>query len=74
MLLATSIDNVAAASDGLAWRSPDCRDAGFDCNDVVHGDTVEEIMAQVRPHAASAHGVQVDETLERQLQPLVHEG
>ncbi len=50
-----------------------CRDAGFDCDAVVRGHSVEEILAQVRPHAAEVHQVQVDEPMERQLQTLVKE-
>lgn len=48
-----------------------CRDAGFDCDAVVRGDTVDDVMAQVRPHAADVHHVQVDEAMEEQLRPLV---
>ena len=42
-----------------------CRDAGFDCNAVVTGETVEDIVAQVRPHAASTHEVEVDDEMSR---------
>ncbi len=49
-----------------------CRDAGFDCNAVVRGDSVDEIMAQVRPHAAEAHSLNVTNDVERQLVPLIH--
>lgn len=48
-----------------------CRDAGFDCDAVVRGETVDEILAQVRPHAASTHHVQVDGPMEDQLRPLI---
>lgn len=48
-----------------------CRDAGFDCDAVVRGDTIEEILAQVGPHAAEAHGVHVDEAVETKLTPLI---
>ncbi len=48
-----------------------CRDAGFDCDAVVRGDTVDDVMAQVRPHAADVHHVQVDEAMEEQLRPLI---
>lgn len=37
----------------------ECRDAGFDCDAVVEGETVEEVMAQVGPHAKEVHGVDV---------------
>lgn len=48
-----------------------CRDAGFDCDAVVQGDSDEEVMAQVRPHAQTAHGVEVTPEMERQLAGLV---
>ncbi len=51
-----------------------CRDAGFDCDAIVHGETVAEILAQVRPHAAQAHQVVVDPPMEKQLAGLVTEG
>jgi predicted small metal-binding protein len=50
-----------------------CRDAGFDCDATVRGDTVEDILAQVRPHAAEAHQVTVDRSMEQQLAGLVQE-
>jgi predicted small metal-binding protein len=51
-----------------------CRDAGFDCDAVVQGDTVEEVLSQVRPHAADVHGVNVDTGMEDQLKPLIADG
>jgi predicted small metal-binding protein len=48
-----------------------CRDAGFDCDAVVRGESVEEILHQVRPHAAEVHLVHVDEPMARQLATLV---
>lgn len=36
-----------------------CRDAGFDCDAVVEGASVEEVLAQAGPHAKEAHGVDV---------------
>ena len=50
-----------------------CRDAGFDCDAVVTGATVDDILAQVRSHAAAVHGVDVDTTMERQLQTLIRD-
>jgi predicted small metal-binding protein len=34
-----------------------CRDIGFDCGKVVHGDTEEEVLAQAAQHAQNDHGV-----------------
>ncbi len=50
-----------------------CRDAGFDCDAVVRGESVEDILAQVRPHAAEVHHLHVDEQTGRQLATLVRE-
>ncbi len=50
-----------------------CRDAGFDCDAVVRGETAEEILAQVRPHAQSAHGLTVTPELEQELAGIVRE-
>lgn len=50
-----------------------CRDAGFDCDAVVRGETVEEILDQVRPHAASAHDAQVTPAMATELRSLVRE-
>jgi predicted small metal-binding protein len=36
-----------------------CRDAGFDCDAVVEGETVEQVLAQAGPHAKEVHGVDV---------------
>jgi predicted small metal-binding protein len=36
-----------------------CRDAGFDCDAVVEGETTEEVLAQAGPHAREVHGVEV---------------
>ena len=50
-----------------------CRDAGFDCDAVVHGETVDDVMAQVGPHAKEAHGADVTPEMAGQLKTLVHD-
>lgn len=50
-----------------------CSDAGFDCDAVVTGATVAEILALVRPHAAAVHGVDVDTAMEQQLRALIRD-
>ncbi len=50
-----------------------CRDAGFDCDAVVHGQTTDDILAEVRPHAEQEHGVQVTPEMEQQLAGLVRD-
>jgi predicted small metal-binding protein len=44
-----------------------CRDAGFDCDAVVQGDSVDDVLAQVGPHAAEVHGVEVTPEMREQL-------
>ena len=48
-----------------------CREAGFDCNTVVTGDTSEEILHQVRSHATADHGVTVTPVLTEQIRALI---
>lgn len=46
------------------------RDAGFDCDAVVTGQSTQEELQQLGPHARDVHGVQVTPELE-QLNGLV---
>lgn len=48
-----------------------CRDAGFDCDGVVRGDTVDDVLNQARDHASQAHGVEVTPQMEKDLAGLV---
>jgi predicted small metal-binding protein len=50
-----------------------CRDAGFDCDAVVHGETEDDVMAQAGPHARDAHGVEVTPEMAGQIRTLVHD-
>ena len=50
-----------------------CRDAGFDCDAVVHGETEDDVMAQAGPHAEDAHGVRVTPEMAGQIRTLVHD-
>jgi predicted small metal-binding protein len=50
-----------------------CRDAGFDCDAVVRGDSVEEVMAQAGPHTRRAHGVEVTPEMAARIRTLVHD-
>lgn len=51
-----------------------CRDAGFDCNTVVRGETTQDILRQVRAHARERHQAELTPELEGQVRPLIHEG
>ena len=35
------------------------REAGFDCDAVIRGDTVDEVMDQAGPHGREVHGLAV---------------
>ncbi len=50
-----------------------CREAGFDCDAVVHGDSVDHVMAQVGPHVKEVHGVDVTPELAGRLSTLVRD-
>jgi predicted small metal-binding protein len=50
-----------------------CRDAGFDCGATVRGESTQEILDQVRPHAAQVHHVEVDGSMAKQLEGLIVE-
>ena len=38
-----------------------CRDAGFDCDKIVRGETEEEIMKIVSEHAMRDHGMKPED-------------
>jgi predicted small metal-binding protein len=59
--------------NGGIMRELRCRDAGFDCDTVVHGESDDEIFAQAAPHAEQAHGVQVTPEMKQQLANLIHD-
>jgi predicted small metal-binding protein len=50
---------VSASSGGIAVKELRCRHIGFDCDAVAHGESVDDVMARVGPHAKEAHGVDV---------------
>jgi predicted small metal-binding protein len=50
-----------------------CRDIGFDCDAVVHGLTLDDVMAQVGPHAKEAHDVDVTPETAASITTLVHD-
>jgi len=50
-----------------------CSDAGFDCSAVVEGETTDDVLAQVGPHAKEVHGVEVTPEMRDQLATLVRD-
>lgn len=51
-----------------------CREAGFDCNTVVDGETAGEVLTKVRSHASADHDVVVTPGMEDLLRTLIKTG
>jgi predicted small metal-binding protein len=50
-----------------------CRDAGFDCDGVLQGESVDDVIAQAGPHAKEVHGVDVTPEMAGQIRTLVRD-
>jgi predicted small metal-binding protein len=51
-----------------------CSDVGFDCPDVIRGDTEEEVMAQAAVHARDAHGIEeIDDETAQAIRAQIHD-
>ncbi|RFU19031.1 DUF1059 domain-containing protein [Geodermatophilus marinus] len=50
-----------------------CRDAGFDCDTVLRGETVDDLLDQAGPHAKQVHGIEVTPDRAAQLRTLVRD-
>ena len=50
-----------------------CRDVGFACDARVQGESVDDVMAQVTPHAKEVHGVEVTPEMDGQIRTLVRD-
>jgi predicted small metal-binding protein len=50
-----------------------CRDAGFDCDAVVRGETVDDVMAQAGPHVEEIHGEKVTPEMAGRIATVVHD-
>ncbi len=49
-----------------------CRDAGFNCDYVMTGNTDEDVIRQARQHGAQKHNVQqLSPDMERQLKTKI---
>jgi len=49
------------------------RDAGFDCEHVIHAESEEELLRQVAEHAQTVHGIEVTPELVEQMKSLIRE-
>jgi predicted small metal-binding protein len=55
-------------------RELNCREVGFDCDEVMRGDTDEEVMSQAAAHARDVHGMnEIDEETGARIQSLIHD-
>ena len=48
-----------------------CREAGFDCEGVIHANTEEEVLEQAAQHAQLVHGVMVTPELAQQIKVVI---
>jgi predicted small metal-binding protein len=59
--------------EGL-MKQLNCREAGFDCQGVITGETEQEVMSKAAEHAREAHGItEVDEELGAKLRGLIRD-
>jgi predicted small metal-binding protein len=50
-----------------------CRDAGFDCPQVIRAENENEVLQQAAAHAATAHQVEVTPQLAEAIKGLIRE-
>ena len=50
-----------------------CRDAGFDCPQVIRAENENEVLQQAAAHAATAHKVDVTPQLAEAIKGLIRE-
>ena len=49
------------------------RDGGFDCNEVVRGQTEDEVLQKAGEHAKQAHNIDVTPELAQQVRALIRD-
>ena len=50
-----------------------CKDAGFDCNESVRGQTEEEVLQKAAEHAKAVHNTEVTPEMAHQVRALIKE-
>ncbi len=50
-----------------------CRDAGFDCEGVIRGNSEDEVLNKAAQHAMEVHGVSATPELAEKLKTLIKE-
>jgi predicted small metal-binding protein len=55
----------------LAVKALACRNAGFNCDAVIRGNTEEEIMASTMEHAVKAHNMKPEDVADEEFEEHV---
>jgi predicted small metal-binding protein len=55
----------------LAVKALACRNAGFNCDAVIRGNTEEEIMASTMEHAINAHNMKPEDVADEEFEEHV---
>ncbi len=50
-----------------------CKDAGYDCAEVVRGQTEEEVLQKAAEHSKAVHNTQVTPEMAQQVRALIKE-
>ena len=51
-----------------------CKDVGFDCEGVIHGESEDDVMAQAAVHARDAHGLEtIDDDTGLAIRAQIHD-
>ena len=50
-----------------------CRDAGFDCAEIVRGQTEEEVLQKAGEHGKSVHNLEVTPDMAQQVRALIRD-
>jgi predicted small metal-binding protein len=58
---------------GVAMKELRCRDAGFDCDAVIHAQSEEEVLKIAAQHAKEVHKVDVTPAMAKQIATLIHD-
>ena len=55
-------------------RELNCRDVGFDCDEVVRAHSDEEVIARAEAHARQVHGLEhIDTDTEQAIRTQIHD-
>jgi predicted small metal-binding protein len=70
-VLASRRTGVVFREGGVAMRMLSCREAGMDCDEVITGQSDEEVLRKAVEHGRASHGMAVGEDLKKRLKPLI---